>query len=107
MIKYGIEIIKPWSKEMYQHNSSVRSVVMSNIEKALNNIGDIDSLKSFGKGIAGYSYGHSMGFNSIVEDVKHQLEMSENWWLNEIYKPLVDKGFVESIEPFFIGYKEN
>mgnify|MGYP007122477381 CR=1 FL=1 len=106
MIKYGIEITKPWSNEIYQHNSSVRSAVMSNVKKALNNIGDIDSLKSFGKGIAGYSYGYGMEFSDIVEDIKHQLEMSDNWWLNESYGSLVDKGFVESIEPFFIGFKK-
>ena len=34
-VKYGIEITKPWSKEMYDHNDKISEVVKTNIEVAL------------------------------------------------------------------------
>ena len=41
-IKYGIEITKPHSKEMYDHNDMVSSLMKKNI---LNNMGNSKKLK--------------------------------------------------------------
>ena len=35
MIKYGIKITKPWSKEMYEHNDKVADMMKKNIENLL------------------------------------------------------------------------
>ena len=41
-VKYGIEITKPWSKEMYDHNDKVSDEVKQNIESALFEISKYD-----------------------------------------------------------------
>ncbi len=32
-VKYGIEIVKPWSKEMYSHNDKVADEIRDIVEK--------------------------------------------------------------------------
>ena len=31
MIKYGIKVVKPWSKEMYAHNEEVKETVVNEV----------------------------------------------------------------------------
>ena len=31
MIKYGIKVVKPWSKEMYDHNEEVKETVVNEV----------------------------------------------------------------------------
>tara|TARA_R110002049_G_scaffold114329_1_gene265480 strand:+ start:498 stop:878 length:381 start_codon:yes stop_codon:yes gene_type:complete len=31
MIKYGIKVVKPWSKEMYAHNEEVKEIVVNEV----------------------------------------------------------------------------
>lgn len=33
MIKYGIKVVKPWSKEMYDHNEEVKETVVNEVRE--------------------------------------------------------------------------
>ena len=53
-IKYGIEITKPWSKEMYDHNDKVAELMKAEILIRLKNAyqsGDEDDLRKVASNI--------------------------------------------------------
>ena len=47
--KHGIEITKPWSREMYKYNKEVSSHMIKEIEFAINALSDLDTAKTLGK----------------------------------------------------------
>ena len=106
-IKYGIEITKPWSKEMYGHNDKISDIVKQNIESALFEIfkdGDEKSLRKISKSICAHGYGDGYSFEDIYNETMDELDRCENYWLNEIYDDIVSDGFAPKLDVFFIGY---
>ena len=106
-IKYGIEITKPWSKEMYDHNDKVSEIVKQNIETALFEIfkdGDEKSLRKISKSICAHGFGEGFSFNDIYNETMDTLDRAENYWLNEIYPDIVKDGFAPQLKYFFVGY---
>lgn len=106
-VKYGIEITKPWSKEMYDHNDKVSEIVKQNIETALFEIfkdGDEKSLRKISKHICAHGFGDGYSFNDIYDSTMNDLDRAENYWLNEIYPDIVKDGFAPKLKYFFVGY---
>lgn len=105
--KYGIEITKPWSKEMYDHNDKISEIVKQNIETSLFEIfkdGDEKSLRKISKHICAHGFGEGYSFNDIYDETMNDLDRAENYWLNEIYDGIVSDGFAPKLDEFFIGY---
>jgi len=132
-IMYGIEITKPWSKEMYAHNDLVLEITKTNIQKALDDAyapfkvesvstetseveseqeGDLtpqsqiyvgEPMYNIAKAICGFGWIH-MSAEDIYEEATKTLDTSSAWWINEMYSDLVKQGFVEEVEPWFIGF---
>jgi hypothetical protein len=105
--KYGIEITKPWSKEMYDHNDKVAEIVKQNIEKALFEIfkdGDEKSLREISKSVCAHGFGDGYSFEDIYNETMNDLDMAQNYWLNDIYDDIVSDGFAPKLDVFFIGY---
>jgi hypothetical protein len=109
VIKYGVEITKPWSEEMYAHNEQVREQVIAHLKNAINDAhsrGLEDLLRYLAKQVAGHSYGEGFSLQQIHDDAMEQLDHLPTYWLNEIYPYLVIEDEVPAVEPFFIGFKD-
>jgi hypothetical protein len=105
--KYGIQITKPWSAEMYEHNDKVAQQMKVELLIQLKNAkesGDEKLLRKVAKIIHPSGYGSGFEFEDIYDDVIRQLDMVENYWLNEEYPYAVELGIVSDIELEFIGY---
>jgi len=105
--QHGIQITRPWNKEMYDHNDTVSYQMKDNIEKALNTLhleSEEDALRSISKHVCAYGFGMGYDAEQILERTLMELERAENFWLHEEYPDLVIKGFVPEIEQGFVGY---
>jgi len=114
--EYGIEITKPWSKEMYAHNDKVLEIAKQNIQTALDEayakwepeaiIDDTDMVALIAKEICGYGYGTGHENQDVYEDACRELHNASYHWMHEIYPYLVDIEVVEPLEQGFIGYSK-
>ena len=102
-IVYGIEIVKPWSKEMYDHNEmvaeAVRILVTQRWENELNafeeTLGEFaedvewiseapKSLKDIQRAITCYGFGYGYDVERVSRIVEQELEDAPLYRLNEI-----------------------
>ena len=106
--KYGIEITRPWSKEMYAHNEKIAAQMKGAITIAIANAYDSDNqgqMEIIGKAINAYGYGSGMSFEDIYEDCLHGLDNVHNHWLqSDTWPDLLKAGLVKPIKEGFIGY---
>lgn len=105
--KYGIQITKPWSNEMYDHNDKVADLMKIEILIQLKNAKESDDeelLRNVTKIIQPAGYGSGYEFEDIYNDAIRELETVQNFWLNEEYPYGVSKGIVPEVKLEFIGY---
>jgi hypothetical protein len=106
-IEYGIEIVKPWSKAMYDHNDKVADVVHDKVAAMLAiELSTIfsdywedapDSLIKIQKAITGYGFGFGYTIGRVTERVWDELHSAPYYRLKEIAEELeleLEKGFV-------------
>jgi hypothetical protein len=115
-VKYGIEITKPWSTEMYAHNErvleQVKNILHQQIQEVLewakvNNVLDLDwrtekqpEHEQLQRAITCYGFGQGYTYNLVIEQMKKHVNRLENWRANEIIN---DLNF--NLEHNFIGFK--
>ena len=106
-VVYGIEITKPWSKEMYDHNEmvaeAVRILVTQRWENELNafeeTLGEFaedvewiseapKSLKDIQRAITCYGFGYGYDVERVSRIVEQELEDAPLYRLNEIAEEL-------------------
>ena len=115
-IQYGIEITKPWSKAMYNHNEAVAQVVYEMVlnmwEDAINEfqedmgeefMTDVDwseapdELKAIQKAVTCYGFGSGYDVAKVSSIVEQELEDAPLYRLNDIAEELkldIKVGFV-------------
>jgi hypothetical protein len=108
-VEYGIEIVKPWSKAMYEHNDEVADIVREKVatmfaaELAALRDDDMDwvdapeSLKSIQKAITCYGFGDGYTVGLVAERVWDEIEDAPYYRLKDIAEELaldLKKGFV-------------
>ena len=105
--QYGIQIVKPWSKEMYAHNEmvaeAVRILVTQRWENELNafeeTLGEFaedvewiseapKSLKDIHRAITCYGFGYGYDVERVSRIVEQELEDAPLYRLNEIAEEL-------------------
>lgn len=102
--KYGIAITRPFSREMYAHNSKVAAIMKENITKAINNRKyTADQLNEMTKSITGYTFG-MMDREEIREEMLAEVDRLQDWWLAQEYDTLVDKGYCKPLEQYMVGF---
>jgi len=104
---YGIQITKPWNNEMYEHNDLVAEEMKENLFQAINEAyqkDDETSLREIGKSLLAYGFGQGYDLDEIHAEICRELDMVQNYWLNEEYPYLVKKGYVKNTKMNFIGY---
>ena len=105
MTKYGIEITKPWSKEMYDHNDMVAELMKSEITKSIeSNKNNWDILNELMTLCGGVKYGSGYDIQDLYEGCLDELNNVQNYWLNEEYPYAVSKGWVNDVDIEFVGY---
>ena len=105
--KYGIEITRPWNKEMYDHNDKVADLMKAELRLALSKALRTENeqlLRDVASVIDPCGYGIGFEVEDIYNDALKNLDMVQNYWLNEEYPYGVKKGIIPSVELEFIGY---
>ena len=107
-VEFGIEIVKPWSKEMYDHNDmvadAVRILVEQRWENALNafeeELGEefmsdtewtvlaTAEMKEIQRAITCYGFGYGYDVATVAERVMQELDDAPLYRLNEIAEEL-------------------
>jgi hypothetical protein len=116
-VEFGIEIVKPWSAEMYAHNEEVAEVVKTKVHamwvEAVTKFGKefdyndemlecdftnaSDELKRIQKAITCYGFGFGYDVSQVAERVMQELEDAPFYRLKDIAEELeleLEKGFV-------------
>ena len=106
-VEYGIQIVKPWSKEMYAHNDEVADAVRDQLTERLEAFRDEldpeeksfqdDELQQFGRVVVGY--GGWIGFTNerIMKKIEREIDIAAYFRLKDIAEELeleLEKGFV-------------
>ena len=116
-VEYGIQIVKPWSKEMYAHNEEVADIVRDIIEKRIDaefsafasEYDDRDEamdqnwdcvskeFKQVQKAITCYGFGSGFGVCEVLDELEKELDNAPLYRLKEIVEELeieLEKGFI-------------
>ena len=117
--KYGIEITKPWSKEMYAHNDKVADEMKKNLlkqwkdliyeidpETDWENFGDNESVVKLQKGICWSGYGSGYTLGDVNNELKNEVEMMANWQLHEEYGYGVHLGLLPKVKFPMLGFAD-
>jgi hypothetical protein len=115
--QYGIEITKPFSKQMYEHNDKVAEEMKANIVKQWNalihkidpetdweNFGDDENVVKLQKGICYSGFGGGYTLGDVDEEVQREIDMMQNWQLHEEYAYLCFKGLVPRTKYGMVGF---
>lgn len=107
-VHYGIEITKPWSREMYDHNDKVADLMKEQIKIQVDiaeNNDDWDTLNELVTLCGGLKHREGdFTIGELWERCIEELDNVGNWWLNSEYLYFVKKGLVKDIELKFVGY---
>jgi len=118
-IKYGIQITKPFSKDMYNHNDMVAKQMKFNIKDAWHNeaikfMGDDDwptSINKYNKiidiqkAVMAMGYGDGYTINEVERDFYSELDNMSNWQLHENYSYMSFKGLVPRTRFMMVGFE--
>jgi len=128
-VQYGIEITKPWSKEMYDHNDIVSEEMKKNIldawKKELSNITEgvnsvnIESeewdedmlnhhapkLVKLQRGVCYSGYGSGFTIEDVNDEFERELENMPNYALHENYSYLAFEKMLPRTSFMLIGFE--
>ncbi len=128
-VQYGIEITKPWSKEMYDHNDIVSEEMKKNIldawKKELTNItGTVNNvniesedwdedmlnhhapkLVKLQRGICYSGYGSGFTIQDVNDEFERELENMPNYQLHESYSYLAFEKMLPRTSFMLIGFE--
>jgi len=116
-VEFGIEIVKPWSREMYDHNDAVAEVVRFEVKELLdaalcNFLEDFDltedalalpwdeasgDLVGIQTAVTCYGFGSGYTVERVISQVERELEDAPLYRLKDIAEELglhLEKGFV-------------
>jgi len=117
-IKYGIEIVKPHSKDMYSHNDMVAKEMKFNIRDAWANEiikfnGDdewpseskIDHIVEVQRQVCAVGYGDGYTIDEVSKDFLQELENMANWQLHEVYSYMCYREMVPRTSFMMLGFE--
>ena len=117
--KYGIEITKPFSKEMYDHNDKIAKEMKDNIIAEIEHaymraIGSIAASGGMDKGeedlrklitsFSGYQFGDGYELSDIKSEGTKMVQDAANWMMHEEYSYLCFEGLVPRVSKMMIGF---
>ena len=118
--KYGLQITKPFSKAMYDHNDQCAQEMKKNIiekwEKLIEELGAINmetpwnliakytDLVKLQEGICSTGFGDGYTLGMVDKEFRNELETMANWQLHENYSYLCFEGLVERTTLMMVGF---
>ncbi len=119
IFRYGIEITKPFSKEMYTHNDEVALEMKRNITSEIHlsysqAIGDIAAnggmdngeklLRKIVQAFTGYAFGEGYDLENIKDEGINRLANIANWELHQEYGWLCSEKIVPKLRMKMLGF---
>ena len=117
-VQYGIEITKPWSREMYDHNDMVSEEMKKNIiQKWEALIYEIDpetdwimfeaesSISKLQRGICYSGFGDGYTLADVDKEFRNEVENMPNYQLHESYSYLAFEGMLPRTSFMLIGFE--
>ena len=97
--KYGIEITKPWSTEMYTFNESIGAYYQDIIIEAINNIKTTEKCNEIAKIVNPYGYGEGLDDDIayMKSDMISNVENCAGYWIKDIVNELIEIEFIEGM----------
>lgn len=106
--QYGVTITRPFSKEMYAHNSIVADEAKSNIRRAVNNRKwTAEELNEMTRSITAYTFGLWTSREEIREEMLKEVDVLQDWWLAQEYPTLVKEGYCKPLKTGFVGFDKS
>jgi len=105
--KYGIEITKPWSKEMYEWNDTVAKLIKMDLYKTLKKMYEGGASKKEMNDLAstfGPKYGDGYEIDDMYDSIYEEIVSAPNYVLNEELDYLVKKSYICKPKYGFVGY---
>ena len=116
-VQYGIEITKPWSKEIYDHNDMVSEEMKKNIIKKWDTIvkrldmdqdwsllSDDSEIVKLQKGICWSGYGDGYTLGDVDKEFRDELENMPNYQLHESYSYLAFESMLPRTSFMLVGF---
>ncbi len=116
-VQYGIEISKPWSKEMYEHNDIVSEEMKKNIIQKWDTIvkrldmdqdwsllSDDSEIVKLQKGICWSGYGDGYTLGDVDKEFRDELENMPNYQLHESYSYLAFESMLPRTSFMLVGF---
>ena len=114
IFRYGIEITKPFSNEMYTHNDAIALDMKRHITSAIHiaysnccnlSEGSEDSnLRKIGSAIEGIGYGDGYDLEDVKDGAINTLANIENWQIHQEYGYLCSEGIVPKLPKKMLGF---
>jgi len=102
------KVTKPWSKEMYEWNDFVASLMKGEIKVQIENAykrKDWDKLNELITICGGVRYGSGFDIDDLYEGCVNEVQNVPNYWLNDEWEYAVKKGIVnDCVKIGFVGY---
>lgn len=102
------KVTKPWSKEMYEWNDFVATLMKGEIKVQIENAyknNDYDKLNQLITLCGGIKYGDGFSIDDLYEGCLNEVQMVQNYWLNEEWSYAVKEGIVnDCVDINFVGY---
>ena len=107
-VEYGIEIVKPWSKAMYDHNDMVADAVRVKLFEMWTNVSDVDGdedweyaatpeMIKIQRAVLCHGFGSGYSVADVAERVEAEIEDAPYYRLKDIAEDLdlnLKQGFV-------------
>ena len=123
-VQYGIEITKPWSKEMYDHNDMVSEEMKKNIlnkwDKLIKDVvarsravlgtswtelEEYTDIVKLQKGICYSGFGDGYTLADVDKEFRNEVENMPNYMLHETYSYLAFEGMLPRTSFMLIGFE--
>ena len=96
--KFGIEIKKPWTGEMYDFNENIRAYYQDQILDLIETLDTPERCQEIAEVVNPYGYGPGLAHDVdyMQDDMRGNLQNSENYWIKECVEELIK---MEEIDP--------
>jgi len=95
--KFGIEITKPWSKEMYDFNDNLREYYQDQILDLIETLDTPERCQQIAKIVNPYGYGPGLDddIEYMQDDMRGNIQNEGSHWIKECVDELIKMGEME------------
>ena len=97
--KFGIEITKPWSKEMYDFNDNIREYYQDQILDLIETLDTPERCQEIAKVVNPYGYGAGLDddIEYMQDDMRGNIQNASNHWIKESIDELIKMQEIEAM----------